>query len=55
LTWEKNQTLIIREAAEKIVCVNSTGKENFIGFSVHNDGTIGRAGAVCLIKLFFNF
>jgi hypothetical protein len=51
----ENQTLIIREEAQKIVCVNSAGKENFMGFSVHNDGNIGRDNAVCSVNLFFNF
>lgn len=51
----KNQFLIIPESKEKIVCDNSTGKENFIGFSVHNDRTIGRADAVCSKNIFINF
>jgi hypothetical protein len=40
-----NTLLIIREWNEKISCVNNTGKTIFIGFSVHNEGTIGIAAA----------
>src|SRR5580692_5441444 len=40
---------------EKIVCQISAGKLNFMGFSVHNENSIGRAGLVCSKKSFIYF
>jgi hypothetical protein len=38
----------------KLIGGNCTGKAEFIGFSVHNNGTIGRGWAGALKKTFIN-